>query len=210
MKRKTLLGITLLGLFAFGIGGLALASFDNQVPIVAMAEDVPSDTTSEETPISDEASVDDESFIEEAYNTYLVPILGTVSVASIGSAVLSIAVAFFNRKANKKNIIETKTNINNALIVVEALATSVKILLSAIEQGNAIAEETKQAFIVSTKELLAKIALLTGKTEELNKLKPVLITLAEIQGKIAVSSKELVASGIGESISKLVEQVKYL
>ena len=50
----------------------------------------------------------------------------------------------------------------------------------------------------------------TYTAEEVIKLKPIIITLAEIQGKLALGSKEMVASGIGDSINKLVEQVKSL
>jgi len=202
MKRKTL-GIILLGLFAFGIGGMTLtASLNNEVSIVHAAD--------EEPPITEGTSEDDATFWEGVYNTYLMPIFGTVTITSIASAALSIIVAVANRKSNKKNIVETRESIANALIVVNALASSVDILLKAIQEGNTIAEETKQTFIDSVKVLLKNLALLMDKTQELTQFKPILITLSEIQGKIALASKELVAAGIGESVNVLVEQVKHL
>lgn len=202
MKRKTL-GIILLGLFAFGIGGMTLtASLNNEVSIVHAAD--------EEPPITEGTSEDDTAFWEGVYNTYLMPIFGTVTITSIASATLSIIVAVANRKSNKKNIVETRESIANALIVVNALASSVDILLKAIQEGNTIAEETKQTFIDSVKVLLKNLALLMDKTQELTQFKPILITLSEIQGKIALASKELVAAGIGESVNVLVEQVKHL
>lgn len=202
MKRKTL-GIILLGLFAFGIGGMTLtASLNNEVSIVHAAD--------EEPPITEGTSEDDTAFWEGVYNTYLMPIFGTVTITSIASAALSIIVAVANRKSNKKNIVETRESIANALIVVNALASSVDILLKAIQEGNTIAEETKQTFIDSVKVLLKNLALLMDKTQELTQFKPILITLSEIQGKIALASKELVAAGIGESVNVLVEQVKHL
>lgn len=202
MKRKTL-GIILLGLFAFGIGGMTLtASLNNEVSIVHAAD--------EEPPITEGTSEDDATFWEGVYNTYLMPIFGTVTITSIASAALSIIVAVANRKSNKKNIVETRESIANALIVVNALASSVDILLKAIQEGNTIAEETKQTFIDSVNVLLKNLALLMDKTQELTQFKPILITLSEIQGKIALASKELVAAGIGESVNVLVEQVKHL
>lgn len=214
MKKK-MLGIMALGLLAVGLG----IGFSSHSPLLGVnAADSTSDTsTTEVVETSVSTTEDDESFFWDAYNTYLVPILGTVSVVSIGSAVLSIAVMIFNRRANKKQNEENTQKIHDALVVVDnsvliltALSTSVKTILEAVENGNISFEQAKKLFDDSTKSQLDAIAKLTIKTEEVIKLKPVIITLAEIQGKLALGSKEMVASGIGDSINKLVEQVKSL
>lgn len=197
--------ITLMCLGLLLSSGALLASCSNSSAMVVKADD----GTSSGEVIEDTSTTtsEEEEFIQKlknAWDTYLVPILGSVSIASVLSAAISIALAIFNRKTNIKNrkeIIETTTL--SATVITTATA-----LMNEIRAGNVVMEETKIAFAKASEELLKKVAELTGKTEDLQKLKPVLAALASIQVKVAQGSKELIRNGVSEDINNLLDQIK--
>ena len=83
-------------------------------------------------------------------------------------------------------------------------------ILDAVEKQNEISREMKEAFVQSSNQLLEKVAMLTNKTEDLMKLKQIIVTQAAINSKIALASREVIASGVGEDIVTLTNQIKQL
>lgn len=151
--------------------------------------------------------------LSQYWDQFIAPLFVGVTGTSIISAIVSIAVAIINRKNNKANKNEV-TQSHNEVCAVASLAsqmiTDFRNILQTLESQNKISQEMKDNFINSSKQLLEKIAALTNKTEDLMKLKEIIITQTTINSKIALASKEVISSGLGEDIKLLSEQIKEL
>lgn len=151
--------------------------------------------------------------IKQYFDEFIAPLFVGVTGASIFGSILSICVAILNRQNNKKSR-EEVTKSHQEIIDITTKAAdvikSVGAILNTLEDQNEVTEELKQSFLNSTNSLLEKIGKLTLKTEDLMQLKQIIVTQARIQSKIALSTKDVVASGVGEEIRTLSEQIKQL
>lgn len=211
MGKKRLGLLLSLGLL-FGVGMAAIHSS----PIAVNAEEiVESDSTSEA--IKETVATETEETIKETISKYwdefVAPLFVGVTGTSVVSAILSIGVAIINRKNNKVSKEEVKKSHDDVSEVVKLAAqmiTNFGNILDAVEKQNEISREMKEAFVQSSNQLLEKVAMLTNKTEDLMKLKQIIVTQAAINSKIALASREVIASGVGEDIVALTNQIKQL
>jgi len=137
-------------------------------------------------------------------DTYLTPLLGGVSIASVLSAVISIVLAFINRKTNGKIKESNEKTINLSVNVLTAGSK----LIEEMQKSKEISENTRKEFKEASDLLIKQIVELSGKTEEMLKLKSCVNQLVLIEQKITAHSKELVASGVAEDIAKLVNDIE--
>lgn len=198
-KTKTILLLSL-GLL-FGVGVSTACSYPVQVKAAEINEEI----------------VDDEHELKETLQKYwdefIAPLFVGVTGTSIVSAILSIGIAIVNRKnnkASKEEVVKSHQNVNDVVLKATEMITSFNRILKAVEAQNTISQEMKTEFINASNQLLEKIATLTNKTEDLMKLKQIIVTQATINSKIALASKEVVTSGVGEDIKSLAEQIKQL
>lgn len=209
MGKKKIGLLLSLGLL-FGVG----MTISHSSPIAVNAEEI---TESNNEEIQETIATETEETIKETITRYwdefVAPLFVGVTGTSVVSAILSIAVAIINRKNNKTSKEEVKKSHNEVSEVVQLAAQMIanfEKILEAVEKQNSISKEMKESFIQSSNQLLEKVASLTDKTEDLMKLKQIIVTQAEINSKIALASREVVASGVGEDIKVLAEQIKQL
>lgn len=209
MGKKKIGLLLSLGLL-FGVG----MTISHSSPIAVNAEEI---TESNNEEIQETIATETEETIKETITRYwdefVAPLFVGVTGTSVVSAILSIAVAIINRKNNKTSKEEVKKSHNEVSEVVQLAAQMIANfgkILEAVEKQNSISKEMKESFIQSSNQLLEKVASLTDKTEDLMKLKQIIVTQAEINSKIALASREVVASGVGEDIKVLAEQIKQL
>ena len=158
---------------------------------------------------SEQSSMNNDEFIESlktAYQNYLVPIFGSITLTSVLSSLITIIFAIFNMKNNSKN----RKNIIDIFSMATNIIAASSALQHEIQASNIVAEETKKQFVETTRDLINKLAELTNKTKDLQKIKPILICLSELNVLIAQNSKEIVQSGIGEKLNDLVEMTRKL
>ncbi len=145
--------------------------------------------------------------------TYIDPLLAGVSITSIISAMLSLAMAYLNHKSNKKSNAEVHQSKEDNKLLISAITEfmeKMNDILAKLENENKNSQTLKDDFSITSQELLNKISELVEQTENLQKLKTIIVTLATIESKIAQCSKEVVQSGVGEDIAKLADQIKTL
>lgn len=151
----------------------------------------------------EEQAEDWQDKLNEFKETYLAPLLGGVSITSVVSALISIVLAIINRKTNGKIKESNKETIDLSVSVLKSAAN----LIDEMKEFNSISEETRKQFKEATDNLLKNVVELSGKTEQMLKIKDCVNQLVLIEEKIASHSKELVASGVAEDIHKLIEDV---
>lgn len=198
-KTKTILLLSL-GLL-FGVGVSTAYSYPVQVKAAEINEEIV-----EEEPELKET-------LQKYWDEFIAPLFVGVTGTSIVSAILSIGIAIVNRKnnkASKEEVVKSHQNVNDVVLKATEMITSFNRILKAVETQNTISQEMKSEFINASNQLLEKIATLTDKTEDLMKLKQIIVTQATINSKIALASKEVVTSGVGEDIKSLAEQIKQL
>lgn len=211
MGKKRLSLLLSLGLL-FGVG----VTISHSSPIAVNAEEITeSDSTSEV--IKETVATETEETIKETISKYwdefVAPLFVGVTGTSVISAILSIAVAIINRKNNKVSKEEVKKShedVSEVVGIAAKMIDSFNKILEAVEKQNTISQEMKETFLQSSNQLLEKVASLTNKTEGLMKLKQIIVTQAAINSKIALASREVIASGVGEDIKFLTEQIKQL
>lgn len=146
------------------------------------------------------------SKINSFKDTYLVPLLSGVSLASILSAIMSLVIAYLNRKTNNKN----KISIDNLIVSVTDIISNTTSLINELNKQNLISNNIKTAFEVSTSDLLKKIELLTDKAESIEAYKDVLISLSAIITNFISNNAECVKNGVARDVNKINEQIKQL
>lgn len=200
MKKKKTILLLSLGLL-FGVGVSAACSYPIQVKAAELSEEV----ANEEPDLKET--------LQKYWDEFIAPLFVGVTGTSIVSALLSIGIAIVNRKNNKvskEEVIKSHQNVNDVALKATEMIASFNKILKAIETQNTITQEMKTEFIDASNQLLEKIATLTNKTEDLMKLKQIIVTQATINSKIALASKEVITSGVGEDIKLLAEQIKQL
>lgn len=208
-KRKAILLLSL-SLFT-GLGAGIMSSCSS--PTIVRAEVISSDNIKDTESDNIEDKQDIKATIEEYWNQFIAPLFVGVTGTSIVSALLSIGIAIINRKnnkASKEEVSKSHQEVSDVALKASEMISSFKKILNAVETQNEITQEMKKQFVDSSNQLLEKIAALTNKTEDLMKLKQIVVTQANINSKIALASKEVVTSGVGEDIKSLAEQIKQL
>lgn len=213
MKKIKLSLLLSFGLL-FGVG----MTIGHSSPIMVNAEEMTSsESIFDSEDIKETIASETEDTIKETFSQYwdefVAPLFVGVTGTSIVSAILSVAVAIINKKNNKTSKEEVKKShkeVSEVAVLAAQMILDFTKILNAVENQNKINQETKEAFVKSSNELLDKIATLTNKTEDLMKLKQIIVTQSLINSKIALASKEIIASGVGEDIQALAEQIKQL
>lgn len=207
--RLVLLASTAL-LCAFGLANSQVA-----LPVSAEGE-VSSETPQESEPAQPDpiGQVKDETdYWKNLYENFVVPLLGGVSVTSMLSAIVAIALSVSRRFGEKRhNKVEDARYLKYVAIVEKAdeilkFATDTLAKSGEIQEG-LVAQVTD--FIALAKGFVEEIKDLISNTRELEKLQPALVSLSAILAKMAANTQELVSTGAAEEIRKIAEEAKGL
>lgn len=228
MKKIKLFGLLLMASVMF----MPLKSIvtTQDTPIVVLAEE---ETTEDVETIENEVNTEEEkeSITDKALNEFVYPIIASLSGLNIAQVTYSIIMFLKNKKLTKNNTecIEKLKKHNDELLdkTCEKLQESQKVvdkisnyatdiikmaqtILNSLKEQNNLTEEIRKTFIDQANKLFEKLSESIKETKSLQKLKPIMVTLASIEYKIASASKDIVASGIGEEIAQLGEYIKKL
>lgn len=168
-----------------------------------------------EEPTVVEAEEDKEGFIKKSYETLVVPLLSGVSITSILSAVVCVAMAVVKNKQLDKKLITISeeasekynqaqeklkevTEILKTILEVDALVKEEKVINTEIK--NCITEQ--MAGIVDTINQNAK------QVAKIDKLQQSVALLVQLEAKVARQSQEVVKSGIIEDINMITQLMK--
>lgn len=184
----------------------------------------PSETVSEE-------EQDKKDFIEEVnkkfndlINTFVVPLISSVSIASLLSMGFSILFAIKNRGTNKK-IKESNDNTQSvALKCVELANDSQKLLVNSIQdltkivnevkeiakESKAINEETVKKFEEKMSQFENSFEKVLNYADKLEAVEKCVIMLVQLQCMLAKADPKAISSGVIEQIDMLNEQAKKL
>lgn len=158
--------------------------------------------------VEEEPVVDDwKDKVENWKNTYIVPLISSVSITSILTMLFSVAVAYLNRKTNT---FIKEANDKTQEITVKALekVEEVKKLAGVyIDKTIEVLEKADQITNEVTKSI-KKIKELTEKTENLIVLKQAVLSMCEGLSKIARASEELVKNGVAEELARIESEIK--
>lgn len=182
-KKILLLAIPMLALTS---SVTAVAMLEPQ-PIVVKAEEV-----AEEQPA-------EESKFENFKNTYLVPLLSGVTVASVLSMALSIGLAVYNSKVNKK----TRTLVKGCIEQILSTLKVLNALVSEFEQSNRLSKATLKLIDESFQKLLAQLSLLEKATKKTEELKEAVVLIGQMQKELAKVDRQAVSSGVAKTLVQL-------
>lgn len=230
MKNKTILALSAL-LVAAGIGGGVTASCAHNAMAAYAEGEVSSENTSLVSSSSSENSTsetaasssgekttieqleDEIKYWKNLYDSFIVPLLGGTSILNIITSGLTIAISISKHRGEKKfaSLLEEKQKkydeiVAQATLVIGAAQSLVASMKSKEE------EQTKalNSLIDEEKKLLSAIGAQTEDIEKMEKIKGILLKLIEVQGKMASSTQELVASGVAEDINVMISDLKEL
>lgn len=212
MKNKKLFMRIALPILFLGSLSTTFALSNNERAVVVKAEEVIATTPSQSDDKKDDLS-EFKDQVENAWNTYIVPLCSGLTVTTVLSFIFSAYCNFKNKKNNKEsanNIQESNNNIKEIINIVLDLIKNVSGLYKECQNYNKIANETRIAFETATNDLIKKIESQTSATENLMELKQILVLLAEIETKLAVNDPNAIKAGISEDIVILNEQIKNL
>lgn len=149
--------------------------------------------------------------VEDAYNTYIAPLLAGVGITSILSAVVSIAFAVKNRK-DKKNIKDNSTtttkNANTIIEKAEELYKVCNSLKEMCEKDHTLSKEVIDVFNEKAKLITNDISSLQKDVSNLFEIKAYVLNMAQIMSTMASHIPELRESGCAEEIEKIVNKIK--
>lgn len=207
MKRtKIILGLSALTLLC---GAFAIAP---QSAAMVSAEGETSQTTSEDTNVELPAEIQEEiSYWKKLYDQFLVPLLGGVSITAVLSALVNIALSVAMHLRKKKFLtIQSENFAKYAELAekAEKLASSAETLAKSMKESSESSEKLIKSFIEDADELIEGVAKLSGNVEKLHELKGKLADVAEILGKMASHTQELVSTGVAEDIERLLREIK--
>lgn len=149
-----------------------------------------------------EESVSDK--ISNFKDTYLVPLLSGVSIASLVSIFLSILGFVLNRKFKH----ERKESEDVVLGSVLNLISKFTELLTEISTTNALSKDTAKAFTTECDNLLKQFEFTKDIPTTMAKVAKCEVAIANIVSKIAAHSKDLVSCGIAEDCQAVVNELK--
>lgn len=197
-KAKKIIGLSVLSL----LFGVAIMTATAPAFSVARAEE------NQETEVVEENEEKKswEETLKDFKDSYLVPILGSVSITSVVSLCVSIVCSVFNRKTNKLIKLSNADTISLCTNVVK----SATALITEVHQGNAITDATKNMFLEQTNNLIERMELLAKKSEKVAEIKDVIACLVEVQNEIYKLDPKAITSGVSEKIAKLNDTVKQI
>lgn len=220
MKKKLFGLFALVSLIAFS-GALTLTKDKTAYHLLAEEEssEVAEESSEEELPPQDSeepAQVEEsESKIKDAMlnfkDTFLVPLVSTLSLSTLIGAGVSVAVALLNKKNNnslKEKVLETQKQVACAIKAVE---DTTKIAGNIIERTKDINECLEEAFKKmndNTGEMVEKTAQLVNSSEKVLEIKKCVVMLVEIQSEIVKHDPQAISNGLAKQISEINEQAK--
>lgn len=181
--------------------------------------------TSEPVVVEEEpAEEPKENWVKQTYDTYVVPLFASVSITSIGSAIICIvATALKNKELNKKLLAmneafqERMEEANRkSMLAEEKLAEATEMLALAregyalIKESDALNKETKEFLVSNVNFILNKLEENSKEIAKIEQFKRVLALLVQLQTKVAKQSQEIVKSGIVDDVNEIVALVKEL
>ena len=195
MKAKKIL---LLAIPMLALGGItAAAVLKEPEPIVIKAEG--EEAVAEEQP-------QEESKIENFKNTYLVPLLSGVSVASVFSLAMSVGLSVYNSKVNKK----TRTLIANCIDQTFSTLKMFNAIRQELEMANKLSEATTKSLDEAFRKLFDQLGLLEKATDKVEAVKEAIVLLGEMQKELAKLDKQAVSSGVTKKLVQLEAKLKEL
>lgn len=219
MKKKLFGLFALVSLIAFS-GALTLTKDKTAYHLLAEEEtsEVAEESSEVELPPQDSeepAEEKPESKIKDAMlnfkDTFLVPLVSTLSISTLVSAGVSLAVALLNKKNNnalKEKVLETQKQVACALKVVEDTVT---IADKIIERTKNISERLEEAFKKmddNNGEIIEKTAQLVSSSEKMLEIKKCVVMLVEVQSEIVKHDPQAISNGLAKRISEINEQAK--
>lgn len=216
MKSKTIalcaisLSLTAMGVFCLQEPFAVNATEDTSI---ATSSNESSSIESSEVASSSDQEQSDTDYFKNLYESYIVPILGSVSLTSVLAAIVAIVTSLVKRKGDKNVIasLDAKTLIYEKILTqsIEAVNAS-KALMDSVKEKEKIDEQSISEVLAKCDTLLMSIANETEQVEKVQQVKEVISQLTVILGKMASNTKELVASGVAEDIEKLIAEAKEL
>jgi len=230
MKHGKLLKTTVLALACIGVCNIpAHACEDKQVnisPNRLLLENEDSEVISSEiiveedsSSVAEEASsspstlVQIKNNIQEAWDTYVAPLMTGVSITAMISLIVNVILGYLNHKNSKfskENVAKSVEEISEVYKLYMEYKSSNEKIIEELKNQTTLSEETKTEFLNKSNALLNKCAEVINKTEKLESLKVVMTDLATIIAKLSLASKEMVKAGITEDVAKLEEHIKEL
>lgn len=216
--KFALLGVALMlggACFTLAYSSTSTRAYDNVVMV--RAEDGETTEVVETTEEEKETSAIKEA-IEHWKDTYLVPLLSGVSITSVASVGITLVLTIIREKrfsARDKDLKDRSAK-SEALIaeanqkIAEANATlaMVKEVFEAIKKTVMENEELRKLLSDKFKEIEKMLSQNNTEIAKLNKIEPILKILIKLEAKVAMLSKEAVASGIAEDVNELVRLAK--
>lgn len=186
MKKKLCL------LFIVLILGFGVSLHSNPINICASAEVTEVDGIKEQ--------------IVNIWNTQIMPLLAGLSVTTVAGFLY----AFFNSRKNSKTLIKYQTMIKDVSSKCVELSNYITDLTELIKESNGIFQTTKLETITLGNKLMKNVDTMIHDVNSLENTKQILSAMSSIITKIALTSKEVIKSGVGEDITKLDNYIKKL
>lgn len=214
--KKHLFIIPLACLSMFGLtvnSSIQVKAEDEVVEEIPIEEDDPATETTDYEAEIERLKQEWQTKLNEFKDNYVVPLVSGVSVATIINLILTLAYTLIKNKTIKlkdKIIDDNQVRMSDMVEAQKIFCDKVANMIQELQQSNSINKETLAAVQSSANDLFVKIADLTGKTEHMTKIIPVLNTVAIIQSKTVEASEVAIKSGVADDVNKLLEQLKDL
>lgn len=225
MKKKLLGLFALVSLIAFS-GALTLTKDKTAYHLLAeeessevaeesSEEELPPQDSEEPAPVEEPVEEESESKIKDAMlnfkDTFLVPLVSTLSLSTLVGAGVSIAVALLNKKNNnelKEKVLETQKQVACALKAVEDTVTIADKIIERTKNINERLDEAFKKLDDNTGEMVEKTAQLVSSSEKMLEIKKCVVMLVEVQSEIVKHDPQAISNGLAKRISEINEQAK--
>lgn len=170
-----------------------------------------------EPTIVEEQSVEEKSWFQKNYETYVVPLLSGVSITSILSMVVTIVFTSVKNKKLDQKVLAITEKANEKYQYTEDKLVEVKEILKEVHEiyqltlNNEKVNSEAKTFLQEKVKYM--VSVVDGNSEKVNKiddLVKILTLLTQLQIKVSKQSAEIVKSGIIEDINEITQLVKKL
>lgn len=158
-----------------------------------------------------------ESWVENKFNTFVVPLLSGVSITSVVSALVCILMTLLKNRSLDKKLLEVNKEAekrkaeaddvykkaNDKLLEVTEVLKLIREVSKDVAEDNALNREVKEYVKKSLSSMLSMIEENNKEVVKIEKIKSVLAILVQLEAKVAKQSSEVIKSGIIEDINKL-------
>lgn len=156
-----------------------------------------------------------EEWLKSSYQTYVVPLLGGISITSVMTLIITVVFTIIKNKGLDKKVIritqEANTKYNEAnekYAECKEILVEVHQIYKLVVKSGEINEEAK-AFIKEKMDYaLTVVDASSAQVAKIDNLVKVVALLAQIESKVAKQSGEVVKSGIVEDINELSNLIK--